>query len=210
MKSENLNVANYVGKQIRKYRKLRKMTQQELGSRIGVKHNTISGYESGTNEPEQNVLFSIADVLGVSINDLFPSPTNVIPFSPQTVPIPILGSIACGEPLLAEENIRGYRYESPDLLPTGSVFYLQAKGNSMYPTIPDGAYVLIREQPEVEYGQIAAVLVNGETEATLKRIRRQGDFVMLMPDNSEYAPIIITPDNPAKIIGRAIKISIDL
>lgn len=210
MKSESVNVAKHVGGQIRKYRKLRKMTQQELGFRIGVKHNTVSGYESGTNEPEQNMLFAIADVLGISINDLFPSPTNVIPLSPQTVPVPILGTIACGDPILAEENIRGYRHESPDLLPKGSVFYLETKGDSMYPTIPSNAFVLIREQPDVEYGEIAAVLVNDDTEATLKRVKKQGGIVMLIPDNPEHEPIIVTEDNPARILGKAIKVSIDL
>src|SRR5690606_36422882 len=146
---------------------------KELGFRIGVKHNTISGYENGTNEPEQNILFAIADVLGVSINDLFPSPTNIIPAAPQTVHIPVLGTIACGEPILAEENITEYITDSPDRVPSGNVFYLRAKGDSMEPTIPDGALVLVREQPEVESGMIAAVLVNDDTEATLKRIKRQ-------------------------------------
>lgn len=206
MKYEN-DVTKYVGAQIRKYRKKAGLTQKELGFRIGVKHNTISGYENGTNEPEQNTLFAIADVLGVSINDLFPSPTNIIPASPRTVRIPVLGTIACGEPILAEENITEYITESPDRIPAGNVFYLRAKGDSMEPTIPDGALVLIREQPEVESGMIAAVLVNDDTEATLKRIKRQGDIIILMPDNPAHEPIVVTPDRPARIIGRAIQVT---
>ena len=70
----------------------------------------------------------------------------------------------------------------------------------MTPTIPDGALVLIREQPEVESGAIAAVLVNGETEATLKRIKRQGNMMILMPDNPEYEPIVVDKYNPARIL----------
>src|SRR5690606_3374822 len=66
------DISKYVGQQIRKYRLANKMTQKELGLKIGVKHNTISAYENGTNEPEQNVLFAIAKALNVSINDLFP------------------------------------------------------------------------------------------------------------------------------------------
>ena len=206
MKYEN-DVTKYVGAQIRKYRKKAGLTQKELGFRIGVKHNTISGYENGTNEPEQNTLFAIADVLGVSINDLFPSPTNITPVSPRTVRIPVLGTIACGEPILAEENITEYITESPDRVPSGNVFYLRAKGDSMEPTIPDGALVLIREQPEVENGRIAAVLVNDDTEATLKRIKRQGDIIILMPDNPAHEPIVVTPEKPARIIGRAIQVT---
>lgn len=205
MKYEN-DITKYVGAQIRKYRKLKNLTQKELGFRIGVKHNTISGYENGTSEPEQNVLFAIADALGISINDLFPPPTNVIPASPDFVKIPVVGSIACGTPILAVENISDYIYMPTDLLPKGNLFYLRAKGTSMEPTIPNGSLVLIRQEPEVESGAIAAVLVNGDTEATLKRIKRQGNLVILVPDNPEFEPMVVTPDNPAHIIGRAVQV----
>lgn len=206
MKFEN-DVSKYVGAQIRKFRKAKGMTQKELGFRIGVAHNTISGYESGSNEPDQNILFAIADVLGVSVNDLFPSPTNLEPVDPDFARIPVLGTIACGDPILAAENYSEYIYMPKDRLPSGNLFYLRAKGASMAPTIPDGALVLIREQPEVESGAIAAVLVNGDTEATLKRVKRQGNMLILMPDNPEYEPIIVTPDNPARIIGRAVQVT---
>ncbi|OUM83607.1 LexA family protein [Caldibacillus debilis] len=205
MKRED--VTKYVGAQIRKYRKARGMTQKELGFRVGVKHNTISSYEHGTNEPEQNILFAIADVLGVSINDLFPPPTNAEPVNPEFERIPVLGTIACGEPVLAEENFSEYIYMPKDLLPSGRLFFLRAKGSSMAPTIPDGALVLVREQPDVESGAIAAVLVNGETEATLKRVKKQGNMLLLLPDNPEYEPIVVTSENPARIIGRAIQVT---
>ncbi|GMS49801.1 hypothetical protein NUITMVRE34_30820 [Enterococcus gallinarum] len=70
---------------------------------------------------------------------------------------------------VAEEYIEEYREEIDENLPTGEVFYLKTKGNSMVPTIPSDSYVLIRRQPVVEDGEIAAVIVNGDTEATLKR-----------------------------------------
>lgn len=209
------DVSKYVGERIKHYRKLNKMTQKELGMRIGVKHNTISGYESGTNEPEQNILFAIADVFGISINDLFPSTTtkevsNLILLPKSVKPIPVLGGIACGEPILAEQNIEDYKYEVMDNLPHGNLYYLIAKGESMNPTIPNGSLVLIREQPEVLPGQVAAVLLNGDTEATLKRVKFQGDIMILMADNPDYAPIIVTPDNPVRIIGRAIRYTQEL
>jgi repressor LexA len=206
MKFEN-DVSKYVGAQIRKFRKAKGMTQKELGFRIGVAHNTISGYENGSNEPDQNILFAIADVLGVSINDLFPSPTNLEPVDPEVARIPVLGTIACGEPLLVAENYSEYIYMPKDRLPAGKLFYLRAKGQSMEPTIPDGSLVLVREQPEVESGAIAAVLVNGDEEATLKRVKRQGNMLILLPDNPEYEPIVVTPQNPARIIGRAVQVT---
>src|SRR5699024_9774850 len=124
--------------------------------------------------------------------------------------IPVLGAIACGDPITAEENIEEYRETVADMLPSGNLFYLKAKGESMSPTIPNGAYVLIREQPDVEDGEIAAVLVNGDTEATLKRVRRQHNVSMLLPDNSEFEPIVLSEDYPGRIIGKAIKFTTDL
>lgn len=81
------DVSKYVGQQIRFHRKLKKMTQKELGLRIGKKHNTISSYENGTNEPEQDALFAIANALDVSINDLFPSTTESYVTTKESTPI---------------------------------------------------------------------------------------------------------------------------
>ena len=126
------------------------------------------------------------------------------------VRIPIIGTIACGDPILAEENIIGYRYHLKETLPKGKTFYLTAKGDSMEPKIPDGSDVLIRLQDDVEDGEIAAVLVNGDTEATLKRVKKQGDIVMLVAENNAYAPYIVTEYNPARILGKAVGVSFDL
>lgn len=203
------DVTKHVGQQIKKYRQARKMTQKELGFKIGVKHNTISSYESGINEPEQNTLFALAEVFGISINDFFPSvdtpADNLLSLPPDLKPIPILGEIACGSPIDAQENVLGYRYEVSDYVPQGRIFYLYAKGDSMFPSIPDGSLVMIREQPDVESGEIAAVLLNNDTTATLKRVKKQGDILLLMPDNKNYEPIIVTKANPCTIVGKALK-----
>ena len=184
----------------------RKIDQKELARAIGVSDQSVSNWVRGDKYPRIDKVQLIADYFQVNKSDLLEERvSNMIPVAPQTIPIPVLGTIACGEPILAEENVTEYIYESPDQLPSGNLFYLKAKGTSMEPTIPDGSYVLVREQPEVENGAIAAVLVNGDTEATLKRIKRQGDMVILMPDNPNYSPFIITRDNPARIIGQAIQ-----
>lgn len=173
---------------------------------LNIPEMTVSNWVKGKTYPRPDKIQLMADYFGITRTQLTEeAPSNLTPLAPQTVPIPVLGTIACGEPILAEENVTEYIYESPDQLPSGNLFYLKAKGTSMEPTIPDGSYVLVREQPEVENGAIAAVLVNGDTEATLKRIKRQGDMVILMPDNPNYSPFIITRDNPARIIGQAIQ-----
>ena len=150
----------------------------------------------------------ISEIVGGEEND---TPSNVIyPLSDslQRVTIPIIGEIACGDPITAEENIEGYTeetFEKP--IPSGTLFALHCKGQSMEPTIHDGSLVTIREQPTVEDGEIAAVLVDGDTEATLKRVKHQGDLVMLMPDNKNYDPIILDKKNPGRIIGKAVHVS---
>lgn len=194
----------------------RGLTLLEVAERLGKTEATIQRYESGNIKNLKNdTIEDLASVLNVSPAYLMGwdtnfIPTNIISLSPTTVKIPILGKIACGDPITAEENLIGYRYESPDLLPNGKLIFLQAKGDSMEPTIPNGSYVLIREQPDVENGEIAAVLVNGDTEATLKRVKKQGDTVFLMPDNPRHEPYVITSDNPARIIGKAIRFTQDL
>lgn len=197
-----------------------KNLQKELGIKLGK--STLSQYVNDVQSPDQDRIYLLAKFFDVSepwlmgfdvpkerVPDNERTTKNLLPVS-QLVKIPVLGEIACGEPILAEENISDYREEVADTLPTGNLFYLHCKGDSMAPTIPNNAYVLIRQQPDVEDGEIAAVLVNGDTEATLKRVKRQGNLVMLMPDNQSYDPYIVTPDNPARILGKAIKMSADL
>lgn len=181
--------------------------QRALAEHIGVSDSAVSQWLSGDKYPRIDKIQKIADFFNVPKSMITEEqPSNLAPVGPRTVPIPILGSISCGEPILAAENISEYVYESPERLPAGNLFYLHAKGNSMAPTIQDGSLVLIREQPEVESGAIAAVLVNDDEEATLKRVKRQGNMLILLPDNPGYEPIIVTPDKPVRIIGRAVQV----
>ena len=206
-------------KNLKYLRAKRGIEQIELARMLGKKSgSSISSWESGTYTPKIGTLAKIADIFNVDLDDLMnidlsdgPRPSNLIPVNTAAVSlIPILGTIKCGQPILAEENITGYREELSDRLPSGNLFYLRSQGDSMLPTIPEGSLVLIREQPTVEYGEVAAVLVNGDTEATLKRVKKQGDIVMLIADNPDYPPYVITKDNPARIIGKAVLVSTEL
>lgn len=80
----------------------------------------------------------------------------------------------------------------------------------MEPTIKNGSLVLIRQQPEVEDGEIAAVLFTDDDEATLKRVKRSGDTMILLPDNRRYEPIIVSKDNPVRILGKAVRVTTNL
>ena len=71
--------------------------------------------------------------------------------------------------------------------------------------IPNGSKVLVRQQEDVENGEIAAVLINADTEATLKRVKKQGNTIILVPDNPLHNIIIVDESNPARIIGKAVR-----
>ncbi|MGL4645364.1 MAG: LexA family protein [Vagococcus fluvialis] len=201
-----------IGERIKELRENKNLTQTELAELLGFKtYTTVSKWESNDNYPKGKDLKRLSEIFGVTSDYLLGlTAESLLNKISKFVKIPVLGVITCGDPILAEQNIIDYKEEIADNLPSGELFYLQTKGNSMTPTIPENSFVMIRKQETVENNEIAAVLVNGDTEATLKRVRFQGDTIILMPDNSEHNPIIANEENPVRIIGKAIKVSIDL
>ena len=187
------------------------VSQVELSRELQIPTATLNGYFKGTSLPNPGNVQKIADYFEVYKSDVDPrysKPDNIIPIT-KTIKIPLLGEIACGDPILAEENIEEYIDEPVNYLPSGTCFYLRAKGDSMKPTIPNGAKVLIRQQPDVEDNEIPAVLMTDSNEATLKRIKRADGTMFLMPDNPEYSPVLVNKDNPARILGKVIRMVID-
>ena len=189
-------------------------TATDLSEKTNIAYSTVNDWKNGKKMARGGNLQKLADHFGINVSDLTSDNTsdeipNIFPVG-EMVSIPIIGEIACGDPIIAEENIIGYRLRSKDGLVSGNTFYLKAYGDSMEPKIPNGADVLIREQASVEDGEIAAVLVNGDTEATLKRVHYQNDSILLIAENSAYQPYIVNKDNPARILGKAIEVSFDL
>ena len=109
--------------------------------------------------------------------------------------MPIIGNSACGERVTPDTNPEGYA-DLPDGVQAD--FALRCKGDSMLPTFQDSDLVLIRQQPEVENGQIAAVDVNGET--TLKHIYKQQDGLLLTADNAKFAPVFVSGNQDGEIV----------
>lgn len=184
--------------------------QADVVRELELPEATVRSWFNAEKYPRIDKLQMLADYFNVTRSRLTEEQTGLVERVSTMVKIPVLGVITCGEPILAEENIEGYREEIGELLPTGDLFYLRTKGDSMVPTIPENSFVLIREQPVVEDGEIAAVLINSDEEATLKRVKRQGDIIMLVADNPNFPPYIVTEDNPARVIGKAVKVSFDL
>ena len=115
--------------------------------------------------------------------------------------VPRVGAIACGEPILAEQNIETY-----DKIPEDwrADFTLVCEGDSMEPRVKDGDVVAIRTQPTVENGEIAAVRI--DDEATLKHVYHYPDRLVLQPENPAFPPIVLVGEeiNRAVIEGKAV------
>ena len=177
---------------IRQRREQLGLSQEELAARMGYRSkSSITKLEKGINDLPRAKLEELAAALDTTpawlmgLVDLPFPPPGFEPL-PEMVRVPLVGSIACGTPITAEQNIECYIG-----VPAAwhADFALTCHGNSMAPTICDGDIVCIRRQPEVEQGEIAAVRV-GE-EATLKHFHRQGDAVMLLADNAAVCPPMI-------------------
>lgn len=188
------------------------LTVEELANRMGYKDkSSISKIENGKTDIPQSKVKAFARALDTTTAYLIgideekevstPVPPGFQPL-PHMVQKPLVGRIACGEPITAEQNIEGY-VDVPEGVSCD--FCLECEGDSMIDAgIHSGDLVYIRIQPEVENGQIAAVRI-GE-EATLKKVYYDGESLILMPCNNSMLPR--TYSGPAleniKIEGRAV------
>ncbi|GEL67209.1 hypothetical protein MPS01_13640 [Marinilactibacillus psychrotolerans] len=213
-----MNEEYFFANNLKYLRRKYNIEQQELAEELGRKSgSTVSDWERGKFVPRIGTLSQIAERFNISVNDLMrtdltvhtPIAPNMIEVS-EMVKIPVLGTIACGEPIDAIENVSEYRLMPKDMKPSGELFYLEAQGDSMEPKIYNGSFVLCRKQEDVESGEIAAVLVNGDEQTTLKKVIKQGDTIFLQALNEAYAPYIITKENPARIVGKALRVENEL
>ena len=180
---------------------LRGMTQAELSRRANLDKSSISRYLKNEYKGNQDAVYKISQALNVSEAWLMgydvpmepqgqsapakPTiPPGFLPM-PEMAQVPLVGRIACGTPVTAEQNV-----EQIVSIPAAwrATFTLMCKGDSMAPRIQDGDLVAVRSQPEVENGEIAAVRI-GE-EATLKHVYVYPNYIELRPENPEYNSII--------------------
>lgn len=202
-----------IGDRIKARREALGMTQEELADLLGYRgKSSVSKLESGQGDPGQSKVLAFARALKTTPAYLMgwvedPMPTGIPPgFEPlpKMVKRPLVGSIACGDPITAEENIEDYVDVPED---SQCDFCLRCKGDSMIDAgIHDGDVVYIHSQPEVENGQIAAVRIDGE--ATLKRVfwDKGSQVLQLVPANSSYMPKVYSGQSleSVHIEGRAV------
>lgn len=198
-----------IGERIKRRREALGLSADQVADKIGKNRATVYRYESNDikNFPIE-ILTPLAEVLHTTPAYLMGwdvadgnIPENIIPM-PEMRKIPLVGAIACGAPILAEEHIEEY-IDIPKHI--AADFALTCKGDSMINArIFDGDIVYIHQQETVESGEIAAVLIDGE--ATLKRVRLFDDHISLEPENPQYRPLVFWGEemNNIHILGKAV------
>ena len=212
-----------IGQRIKELRLAHNMTGYELGLKLNITRNAVSQWETNKRVPTSTMLTHIAKLFNVTTdyllgrdpipNDLKSEINYAIPLT-GGVRIPVLGSIVAGIPNTAVADYDEWIEISQSLAMRGDYFALRIKGDSMEPTLFDSDIVVIRQQPDVEDGEIAAVSIAGN-EATIKRIYHRSDGIDIVGDNVRAFPRMFYSNHdiatlPVRIMGKAIEVRRDL
>ncbi len=208
-----------IAENIKRIRAEHGLSQAELGKIAGVSDKAVSTWELGLKTPRMGAVEKMANYFGITksaiVDDVQTAPAAskepTIPPGFEPMPemdmVPLVGRIACGTPITAEQNV-----ERIVCVPSKwrSSFTLTCKGDSMEPRIHDGDLVAIRKQPEVENGEIAAVRI-GE-EATLKHVYLHENFIELRPENPAFNSIILSREDMNNVVieGKAVGLCRDI
>lgn len=207
-----------VGKLIYDRRTELGITQKEVADFVGVSEATVSRWESGhIDNMRRDRIAALSKILRMSPlaimgidDDLSSRLPNMVSIEARTFRVPIVGRVAAGRPIVADEEIVGYEYIDNKYSKDGHEYFgLRIVGKSMEPTIMDGDIVIVRRQNYVENGEIAIVLIDGE-EATAKEVKESADGITLIGHNTAvYTPHFYSAQEvknlPVQIIGRVVQ-----
>ncbi|MFY0521051.1 XRE family transcriptional regulator [Lysinibacillus sp. UGB7] len=219
------DISKYVGQQIKHYRKQNRLTQKELGLRLGVKHNTISSYENGTNEPDQDILFALAEIFSISINDFFPDLENnnynntSFDFEYDFIPVPV----SAGIPL----NIDGMKVNDvekikvPDFImgryaKRRDIWIMKINGDSMNKVIPHGSLIAVKSSNIDDLKDNDIVVFSNGYEYSTKRFFNDkiNERIIFRPDSTELCftdyTIPYKNANELKIHGKVVTYIVNL
>lgn len=212
--SSDLGNKAIMAKNIQYYMDINKKTRNDICTDLGFSYTTFCDWVNAKTYPRIDKIELMANYFGIEKSDLVEDKSknyrfdNVFPVKKQK--IPLLGEIACGKPIFADEDRESYIAADADLR---ADFCLKAKGDSMINArILDGDIVFIRRQPMVDNGEIAAVRIGNE--ATLKRVYYYPDAgkLILTPENPAHEPLVYIGEelNEIEILGKAIAFQSDV
>lgn len=201
------------GRRIAQLREEKGLSQLEFAHKVNINNSVMNRIEKGIRPIRDDELIAISKCLGVSIDYLLGNaPAKAVQQKPtgRGVRIPVLGRVVAGIPIEAVEEILDYEEITPELAATGEFFALKIRGHSMEPRMMEGDVVIVRRQDDVDSGDVAIVLVNGD-EATVKRVKKQEEGITLIATNtSVYEPHFYSnkeiADLPVRILGRVVEL----
>ena len=206
-----MDINKYVADKIKYYRIQRNLSQEEVAEELETSAVNISRYENGDRKTNQDILFKLSQLLGVSINDFFPPVDNAkyIDLISNTIKLPVLGFIKAGVPIEAQEDIIDYVDIPAIWTKGGKDFYaLKISGDSMTPKYNEGDIVIFEQTKDYEAGRNkdCAVMVNC-TECTFKKVFIDEHAITLRPYNMKYEPMRFTKEQamqlPITVVGIA-------
>ncbi len=207
-------------------RKKKGLTQAQLCKVLNIAQPTLSGYETGNYEPDQDTLGRIADYFGVTVDFILGRENHTtIDTTPRAIQIkdlaiqdevelndifriPLLGSVVAGIPIEAQEDLEGYVYIN--FRPKEEYFALRVHGDSMINAgIRDNSVLIVHKQPVATCGDIVVAMLNGEQ--TVKRFKIFGDCnIFLMPENPEFEPIPVLKGDDFLVLGKVVEVRMEL
>lgn len=186
-------------------------TVYQVSKATGISASTLSDWKSGRSTPKTDKLARIADYFSISLDELMGTDSGVRSAEASyknlraKKMVPVIGVIRAGSPIVTDETLLGREFADVDDI--DEHFFLVVNGDSMKNCgIVDGSYVLFHKQQYAENGDIVACLVDGES-ATVKRFSKKKHRIILSPENDDYKPIILPPEDfeigRARILGVA-------
>lgn len=199
-------------KNLNKYLDSFQMNQADLANRLSVNKSVVSSWLSGSRYPRMNTMEKIANIFNIEKSDLIEnksqeeSPTR----HAKGTRIPVLGRVAAGIPIEAIEDVDDWEEIPESMAKTGEYFALRITGNSMEPRMLDGDVVIVKRQSDVDNGDVAVVLVNGN-DATVKQVTKSENGITLIGWNpSVFSPQVYNNDQikslPIQILGKVIEV----
>ena len=186
------------------------LSQKALAEKLFISQQAYAKYETGASSPNPDTMRNIAYYLNTTTdyltgNDEYQDTSN----PKKGIKIPVLGRVAAGIPIEAIEDVLDFEEITPEMAAKGEHFALQLNGDSMEPRMKDGDVVIVRKQSDVDSGQIAIVLVNGD-DATCKKFVKHENGISLVSLNPAYSPMFYTFGEiekiPITILGRVVEL----
>ncbi|MBR2028076.1 MAG: helix-turn-helix domain-containing protein [Oscillospiraceae bacterium] len=189
------------------------ITLEDIGKYVGVSKATVQRWETGSiSNMRRDRIKKLSEILKVSPEMLLAEEAATAEEYAEsaTVKIPVIGTVAAGLPVAAQEDITGWEEVPREWVKNDTLFALKLKGDSMEPRMAAGDIVIVKQQSDVDSGEIAIVMVDGE--ATCKKVVKHSDGLVLISNNSKYEPMFFTRRDAEEknivILGRVIELRV--